>query len=256
MWTVHDRRPFITLLAALVILTWLILWVWGQSPYGRFLSHEGLGEVDAFLNRKHIFLILVFVLGWTLMTVAMMLPTSLPLITLFHTITSRRSDHMVLVALLIAGYLIIWVLFGFVAHIGDLGLHETVEHNAWLGTNTWILGAAPILLAGIYQFTPLKYYCLDKCRSPFSFITEYWHGSRERVQAFQLGVYHGIFCIGCCWALMLLMFAVGAGNVGWMLALGTVMAVEKNMPWGKRFSTPLGVVLLGWGLILVVLGLR
>ncbi len=255
MWTVSDRRPFIALLVALVILTWLVLWIWGQSPYGRFLSHEGLGEVEAFLNRKHVFLILIFVLGWTLMTVAMMLPTSLPLITLFHTITRQRSDQMVLVALLITGYLTIWVLFGFLAHICDWGLHETVEHNVWLGSNTWILGAAPILLAGIYQFTPLKYYCLDRCRSPFSFITEHWHGSHERMQAFRLGVHHGIFCIGCCWALMLLMFAVGAGNIGWMLALGTMMAVEKNVPWGKRFSTPLGVALLGWGLILVVLGL-
>jgi len=241
---------------ALVILTWLVLWAWGHSPYGRFLSHEGLGEVEAFLNRKHVSLILIFVLGWTLMTVAMMLPTSLPLITLFHTITRQRSDRMVLVALLITGYLTIWVLFGFVAHICDWGLHETVEHNVWLGSNTWILGAAPILLAGIYQFTPLKYYCLDKCRSPFSFITEHWHGSHERMQAFRLGVHHGIFCIGCCWALMLLMFAVGAGNIGWMLALGTVMAVEKNVSWGRRFSAPLGIALLCWGLILVALGLR
>jgi predicted metal-binding membrane protein len=244
------------LFVALVILTWLVLWAWGHSPYGRFLSHEGLGEVEAFLNRKHVSLILIFVLGWTLMTVAMMLPTSLPLITLFHTITRQRSDRMVLVALLITGYLTIWVLFGFVAHICDWGLHETVEHNVWLGSNTWILGAAPIFLAGIYQFTPLKYYCLDKCRSPFSFITEHWHGSHERMQAFRLGVHHGIFCIGCCWALMLLMFAVGAGNIGWMLALSTVMAVEKNVSWGRRFSAPLGIALLCWGLILVALGLR
>jgi predicted metal-binding membrane protein len=67
---------------------------------------------------------------------------------------------------------------------------------------------------------------------------------------------HGIFCIGCCWSLMLLMFVVGVGNIGWMLALGIVMAVEKNMPWGRRLSAPLGVILLGWGLILTLEGLQ
>ncbi|MDJ1421590.1 MAG: DUF2182 domain-containing protein [Candidatus Methanoperedens sp.] len=74
-------------------------------------------------------------------------------------------------------------------------------------------------------------------------------------QAFRLGIDHGIFCIGCCWSLMLLMFVVGTGNIGWMLALGTIMAVEKNMPWGKRLSAPLGVILLGWGLILILAGM-
>jgi predicted metal-binding membrane protein len=138
-------------------------------------------------------MILIFVLGWTLMTVAMMLPTSLPLVTLFHFITRRRSDHTLLVALLITGYLSIWILFGFAAHIGEWGLHETVEHNGWLGTNAWILGAMPILLAGVYQFTPLKYYCLEKCRSPLSFITEHWQGRHEKMQALQVGVHHGIF---------------------------------------------------------------
>jgi predicted metal-binding membrane protein len=265
VWALKDRKPFITLLAALIVLSWLVLFVWGQSPYGRFLSHEGVGQIDTLcwpeglsstLNGQHVLMILIFVLGWTLMTVAMMLPTSLPLVTLFHSITRRRSDHTHLVVLLITGYLSIWVLFGFAVHMGYWGLHETVEHNAWLETNAWILGAMVILLAGIYQFTPLKYYCLEKCRSPFSFISEHWQGSHEKMQAFKLGVHHGIFCIGCCWALMLLMFAVGVWNVGWMLALGAVMAVEKNVPWGRRFSAPLGLALLGWGLILVVLGLR
>jgi predicted metal-binding membrane protein len=108
------------------------------------------------------------------------------------------------------------------------------------------------VLAGLYQFTPLKYQCLDKCRSPLSFIMGHWQGSHEQAQAFRLGVHHGIFCIGCCWSLMLLMFVVGMANIGWMLALGIVMAVEKNMPWGRRLSAPLGAVLLGWGLILVL----
>ncbi len=72
------------------------------------------------------------------------------------------------------------------------------------------------------------------------------------MQAFILGIHHGIFCIGCCWALMLLMFAVGTGSIGWMLALGAVMAVEKNMPWGRKMSAPLGVALIGWGVMILL----
>ena len=78
------------------------------------------------------------------------------------------------------------------------------------------------------RFTPLKYACLDKCRSPLSFITEHWRGSHGRIQAFRLRVRHGFFCIGCCWSLMLLMFAVGVGNLGWMLVLGALMAMKRT----------------------------
>jgi predicted metal-binding membrane protein len=121
------------------------------------------------------------------------------------------------------------------------------EQSRWLSVNSWVLGAGILVLAGIYQFTPLKYHCLDKCRSPLSFIMGHWTGKSERTQALRLGLHHGIFCIGCCWSLMLLMFAVGSGNIGWMLILGTLMAVEKNLSWGRRLSKPLGVLLLVWG---------
>jgi predicted metal-binding membrane protein len=109
--------------------------------------------------------------------------------------------------------------------------------------------------AGVYQFTPLKFYCLDRCRSPMAFIVGHWRGRRPASKAFGLGVSHGLFCVGCCWSLMLLMFAVGMGSLGWMLVLGVTMAVEKNVPWGRRLSAPLGAVLLGCGLVLAVVKL-
>ena len=248
MWAATDRRLFLALLGPLIVLAWVVLWVWGQSPYGRFLSHEALGEVELTLGWDSIVLVLAFVGGWTLMTVAMMLPTSLPLVTLFHTVVQQRPDRGRLVVLLIAGYLSTWAGFGFIAHLGDWGLHEAVERSAWLAANDWMIGPGILAVAGVYQFTPLKYRCLDKCRSPLSFIMEHWRGSHDRARAFGLGVHHGLFCIGCCWSLMLLMFAVGVGNIGWMLVLGAVMAIEKNMPWGRRLSAPLGVALLGWAL--------
>lgn len=248
MWAVsNNRRPFIALMVALIGLAWLVLWVWGQSPYGRLLSHEDLGD----LGESSTFLFL-FVIGWTVMIVAMMLPTSLPLVTLFYTFTRQRQDRRRLVSLLIIGYLGVWALFGAIAHLADWGLHESVKRSEWLAVNAWIIGAGTIALAGLYQFTPLKYYCLEKCRSPLNFIMGHWRGKQEAMRSLLLGMHHGLFCLGCCWSLMLLMFAVGLGSLGWMLVLGAVMTVEKNMPWGRGLSMPLGVVLLLWALALTV----
>jgi predicted metal-binding membrane protein len=106
----------------------------------------------------------------------------------------------------------------------------------------------------VYQFTSLKYRCLDKCRSPVSFVLGHWRGRHERRQALWLGMHHGVFCLGCCWSLMLLMFAVGLGNLAWMFALAVVMAVEKNAPWGRRLTAPLGAVLLLVAAVLVAAG--
>ena len=246
MWPrVNDRRIFLGLLAALVALTWVALWMWGQSPHGRFLAHEEVGHAHE--GQSDVALVALFVGAWTLMTVAMMLPTTLPLVALFHSVVRRRADQGRLVALLLTGYLTVWTLFGLVAHAADRGLHNAVGRAEWLAGNEWLIGAAIVAVAGLYQFTSLKYRCLDKCRSPLSFIMEHWRGGHEKRQAFRLGVHHGIFCVGCCWSLMLLMFAVGVGNIGWMLGLAAVMAIEKNMPIGRRTSMALGVLLLAWG---------
>lgn len=250
MWTkVDTRRPLIMLLVVLSALAWLALWWWGQSPYSRYLDHHNLNVVTSNLN-----LIPLFVAGWVVMTIAMMLPTSLPLITLFDTITRQRLHHTRLVILLVGGYLVAWSIFGVVVYASDYILHQIIGHVHWLEENAWLLGASALLLAGIYQFTPLKHLCLEKCRSPLSFIAEHWHGQRETREAVMLGVHHGLFCVGCCWSLMLLMFAIGAGSLGWMLVLGAVMAAEKNLPWGERMSRPLGLVLLIGGVAILIVG--
>jgi predicted metal-binding membrane protein len=248
-----ERKVFLWTISSLVGLAWLVLWIWNRSPYGRYLGHAQLGEIGRDGGTVSVFLpVSLYLVGWTLMTIAMMLPTTLPLLEIFHRLTARRPEHSQLTALVITGYLSVWAGFGIVAHFADWALHEIVERSTWLEANAWVIGAGTLLLAGSFQFTRLKYRCLDKCRAPLSFVMEYWRGRHDRRNAVLLGINHGIFCVGCCWALMLLMFAVGVGNVGWMLVLGAVMAVEKNMPWGRKLSAPLGVALLGWaGLILL-----
>jgi predicted metal-binding membrane protein len=247
---VHTPRVpvFYLLLAGLSGLAWLALFLWGQSPYARFLNHA---ELDAVHDDRSV-VMLLFVAGWMLMTMAMMLPTSLPLVALFRGLLGRRPDRVRLVGLLVLGYVSVWTVFGFAVHAGDAVLHVLVASQAWLSARADAITAVTLVGAGVYQFTPLKFHCLDRCRSPMAFIVGHWRGRRPASEAFGLGVSHGLFCVGCCWSLMLLMFAMGMGSLGWMLVLGATMAVEKNMPWGRRLSAPLGAVLLGCGLVLAV----
>jgi predicted metal-binding membrane protein len=187
---------------------------------------------------------LLFTAGWALMTVAMMLPTSLPVLTVFSTIAGERSNRTLLISLVVVGYLLVWTLFGGVVFLGTRLWQWFASATSWPAQYSWAHAPSLLLLAGIFQFTPLKYRCLDKCRSPFSFVMGHWQGRHEQRQAFRLGVDHGLFCVGCCWALMLLMFIVSTGSLLWMLVLAVVMGLEKNAPWGRRLSTPLGAVLL------------
>ena len=255
----RHRRVFLPLLAALVGLAWLALWAWARSPYGRYLEHGDwvASGPAAFLCRvlpagELLVPALLYTLAWVLMTVAMMLPTTLPLFDVFDRMTARRPDHGRLMLLLGLGYMAVWGVFGLLAH----GLHELIlallERSPTLAWHGWLIGAATFGLAGAFQFSPLKHQCLDKCRTPLGFVIEHWRGPAPARQAFALGAHHGLFCVGCCWALMLLMFALGTGSLGWMLLLAVLMAIEKNLPWGRRLSAPLGIALLLGALAVVI----
>jgi predicted metal-binding membrane protein len=124
--------------------------------------------------------------------------------------------------------------------------------SGWLVMHGWVVGAAVIAGAGAFQFSALKYRCLERCRTPFGFINSRWQGRRPLLESFRLGLDHGLFCVGCCWALMLVTFVVGMGNIGWMLAIAAAMAAEKNLPWGARVRTPLGLALLAWAAAIAV----
>ena len=188
------------------------------------------------------------------MTIAMMLPTSIPLLVVFHSICRSRANRPILIALVVFGYLAAWLAFGVAAYAATIGIGRAANNLTWIQSRSWMLTAGILLLAGLYQFSPLKYRCLDKCRSPFSFIAGHWHGGREHAEAFLLGVSHGIFCVGCCWALMLLMIPIGAGNLGWMLMLAVVMAVEKNLSLGRLMAKPLGAALVTLAIFVALWG--
>ena len=252
------RTPLTPVMALLIASAWLALSLWAASPYGRYLDHGNWSDIGlaaaicrALPAGDVLLPAVLYAGGWLLMTTAMMLPTTLPLLHRFERLTSARPDRHRLVLLLIAGYLLVWGAFGIAAHLLDAALHLIVRQSAGLASNGWILGAVVLVTAGGFQFSRLKYRCLDQCRSPLGFIMRHWRGRRPHWDALLLGAHHGAFCVGCCWAIMLMMFVVGTGNVGWMLALGAIMAVEKNMPWGRRLSHPLGVMLVAWGALVI-----
>jgi predicted metal-binding membrane protein len=251
MTTMSRRGPFLLLISSLIVLAWITLLIWEQSPYGRYLNHGHWTEVGFAASVCRVLpagpvvlSVVLYVGGWLLMSTAMMLPTALPLLEIFHRLTDLRPDRRLLMTLVVLGYLAVWGAFGLVAHLIDASLQVVVTSSDWLTVNGWSVSVVTLMLAGAFQFTALKYHCLDKCRTPLSFAIEHWRGRAQQRQAFLLGAHHGIFCVGCCWAIMLLMFVVGTGSVGWMLMLGALMAIEKNVSWGRQLSAPLGIALI------------
>ena len=136
-----DNRPyFLPLLLGTVVLAWVVLFAWGQSPYSEYLSHEELGQANLGLTARGLLVAVAFVSGWTLMTFAMMLPTSLPLINMFARMVRQRRNSRRLVALLVLGYVGTWALFGLAAHTGDRFIHVAVDRSEWLDDRSWLIG--------------------------------------------------------------------------------------------------------------------
>jgi predicted metal-binding membrane protein len=233
----RDRAILLGSLGALTVLAWASLWLWERSPYREFLGHTG-GAGPLPLEAT------LFSLGWVLMIVAMMLPSSVPLVLTFRALVGRRASPGILVALLLLGYLAIWTAFGLGAWLLDRGIHAGVDAVPWLAEHPQVIIGSTLLVAGLWQFSPIRDRCLDECRSPLGFVLNRWRGVSERREALVMGIAHGAFCIGCCWSLMLVMFGVGLGSATAMLLLGGLTAVEKNLPWGRKLTHPLGFALV------------
>ena len=222
---------------AAIALAWAVAIAAEASGTASALHHDGL--LEGGLPRWAA--LALFLLSWQLMTAAMMLPSSLPLVRLFWATSGRREA----LASLLGGYAVVWSIFGLVAFAGDGFLHALMHAVPALEERPWLIGGGVLVLAGAFQFTKLKEACLEQCRHPGVFLMRrYRRGSGA---AFRLGRDHGVFCLGCCWALMLLMFAAGFANLAWMAVLAALTAYEKIGRHGKSAARVAGIVLLAWG---------
>jgi len=247
----EHSRALAVLLAALAAFAWATLWWWSASPFARYVAHGGWTDLPgiaalcrALPQGNVVVPAALHALAWVLMIAAMMLPTTYPLLALFRRIAAGRADARVLVALVVVGFFVPWLGFGLAAHLVDALVVSAATRLPAVAAYGWAFGAAVLAGAGAFQWSALKYRCLEECHSPFSFISARWHGRSPRSEAWRLGFDHGLFCVGCCWALMLVMFVVGTASIAWMLALAAAMAAEKNLPWGRRLRAPIGAVLL------------
>jgi predicted metal-binding membrane protein len=232
----HVPRP---ILAGIVA-------AWVAAIAAQFAGVAALANHDALLtgDRPPIVLgVLIAILAWQVMIAAMMLPSSLPLVRMYSRATERAPQRGRSMAAFIGGYALVWGAFGAAAFGADAGLHAAVNASPWLSDHDWWIGGAVLALAGAFQFTSLKDACLDKCRHPAQFLTRYYE--RGPAGGLRLGVRHGAFCVGCCWALMLVMFAAGVASLIWMALLTAVMIHEKTRPLGARAVPVTGVALLG-----------
>ena len=188
-------------------------------------------------------------LMWAVMMAAMMLPSAAPMILMFSTVGRKRRDEKrpyVPTAVFVAGYVLIWTGFALTGALAQWGLHAAALLSPTTVSATPFVGGALLLAAGIFQWTPIKYACLTECRSPLGFLMAEWregHGG-----ALSMGLRHGVYCLGCCWVLMALLFVLGVMNLVWIAALAAFVLVEKVAPAGSWISRTTGGLLLGWGL--------
>lgn len=197
-------------------------------------------------------------LMWAVMMVAMMLPSAAPMILLVVGVYRRRTGRgaRVLTGAFVLGYLAAWTAFSAAAAMLQLVLHRAAILSGTMAVRSTMVGAAILLVAGIYQWLPIKNACLSHCRSPLAFLTREW---REGLSgAFVMGLRNGLFCVGCCWALMALLFAAGVMNLTWVAAIAVFVLVEKLVRQALWFSRVSGSLLFAWGtyVLLATLGVK
>jgi predicted metal-binding membrane protein len=186
-------------------------------------------------------------LMWAVMMVAMMLPSAAPVMLLVLAMLRRRGDALALVSalLFVAGYLLAWTAFSALAATLQFQLHRSAVMTMEMRLRPGLATGAVLLLAGAFQFSPLKRACLSHCRSPLDALSRYWReGSAGVLLA---GLRHGSYCVGCCWMLMLVLLVFGVMNLAWVAALAAVVLLEKATPRGQLIGHLAGVALIAWG---------
>ena len=244
-----ERGPAAVLLILLPLVCWMWIVVMARDMHGR-MTGASAWMMTAAWDARHLALLWAM---WAVMMVAMMLPSATPLLLLYSG-TARRSATGASAArriyALAAGYVTVWALFSLGATALQRLLAELLLVSSMMEATSPVVGGVLLLVAGVYQLTPIKQACLRTCQSPFGFLMSHWRSGVAG--AFRMGLEHGALCVGCCWALMLLLFAGGVMNLAVIAALTAFVAFEKLTPFGAQGARISGVLLIASALWMLV----
>jgi predicted metal-binding membrane protein len=194
----------------------------------------------------------LFLAIWVTMMVAMMFPTAAPMILTFHKVQAgkrARGDAFVSTWVFVTAYILVWTLAGVAAYAGALAAEAIALRAALSSTAAARIGGAVIMLAGIYQLTPLKDLCLSKCRTPITFIMTSWRDGA--IGALRMGLLHGAYCLGCCWLLFVILFPLGIMNIAAMAVITLIIFAEKTLPWGRLAPRAAAAALVAYGVVVI-----
>jgi predicted metal-binding membrane protein len=242
----RDRLFAVLGLAVILALSWTYLLRMAADM--RSMAAMGMPEMQSWGVGDFLQLFIM----WTVMMVGMMLPSATPLILLALGVYRRRGGGQASLhgGLFVAGYLLAWTLFSAVAAALQVFLHRAALLSSGMASRSTVFAAVVLLIAGAYQWLPIKNACLTHCRSPLDFLTRHWREGAGG--ALRMGLHDGLFCVGCCWALMALLFVAGVMNLLWVAAIAAFVLVEKLTPQGPRVGRLAGTVLMFWGAYLLL----
>lgn len=237
-----NRAPAIVLLIVVPLVSWMWIVVMARDMYGP-MTGASAWMMTAVWDVRHLTLLWAM---WAVMMVGMMLPSATPLLLLYGGLARRSAPRATTASrqiyALATGYLAAWALFSLGATALQRLLAELLFLSSMMTVTGPVVGAALLLIAGVYQLTPLKQVCLRTCQSPFGFLMSRWRPGPTG--AFRMGLEHGAYCVGCCWALMLLLFAGGVMNLAVIAALTALVAFEKLTPFGAQGARISGILLI------------
>jgi predicted metal-binding membrane protein len=249
----RDRLAVVAGLVGAIALSWFYLVPVSRDMYG---AMDGLSAWMMAGTWDGRYFLLIFMM-WAVMMIGMMLPSAAPTALLFATVVRKSDPENAPVARTYAfagGYLLAWTAFSFAATLLQWGLAKTALLSPMMTLTSSTVGALLLMAAGVYQWTPLKQSCLTRCRAPADFITRYWRPGVAG--ALRMGARHGIYCVGCCWVLMLLLFFGGVMSLIWIAAITVFVLLEKLAPRGAQGGRLSGVLLLLAGFVVLLLKLR
>jgi predicted metal-binding membrane protein len=196
---------------------------------------------------------LLFLAIWMAMMVAMMFPTAAPMVLTFASAQQNKQQMgkpYVATWIFVSAYLGIWMTFGAIAYVAALGATELADGSMWVMDNAARIGGAVLVLAGLYQLSPLKNTCRSKCRAPMSFVLTSWHDGYGG--ALRMGLEHGLYCLGCCWLFFVIVFPLGMMNVAILAAIVLLIFAEKSLPFGHRASQLGAAALVAYGTLVML----